>query len=208
MPNRDELGVTFQRIGVQTKHGPRRVLVVTPVGEIRLGRERLAQMRAGDLESDLDDAIVHTCASEADGIHAVVFRATGDEATDTWRFADDLSDEEAADMARLFVCTHVALFRRLAGSGVVLVVGVDFAPRELAAYTRGTEVLATELERRLRGPDAAAAKQARLDLWLAERQAYWTATPYAEYVERKLADALVAAHRQLARFEKLQAEPA
>lgn len=202
----EELGLGFSELEVMTKNGLRRVLVATPVADLRLDRERLIQMRAGELGSRLDDALVETLAASTVPVHGLIFRAMGDQPGHSWCFADELSTDEADEMAHLFVRSHVALFRRLLEHGVVLLVGVDFGPRELAAYRHGTETLATELERGLVGPDEAAAQRARLDLWLAERQAYWTPTPFAEYVQAKLADALVTAERQLARFERLASE--
>jgi hypothetical protein len=199
----DVPGLRFHALEVETKKGLRRVLVATPTEEIRLGRERLAQMQAGELDSALDDALVAVVAGADRPFHGVVFRSEGEEPGASWSFHEELSEEEGTQMARLFVRSHVAVFRRLAEHAVALLVGVDFGVVEVAAYRRGTDALAAELEQALVGPDASAAEQARLDLWLAERQAYWSATPYTEYVAEQLADALVAAERQLARFRRL-----
>lgn len=203
MSDADVPGLQITRLVVATKRGPRQVIVATPTQTIVSTRARLEQMRAGEFGSVFDEALVSAVVSSPQRVHAIVFRAKDDTGLGSWRFEPGLSASETVELAYLFVRSHILLFRRLVDHGVVLLVGVEFGPTELAAYREGTERLASELEHTMNEPDLSAAQRASWDLWLTERQAYWTSISFADYLAKKIGAGLGAAERQFARLQQM-----
>lgn len=193
----------FDLATVSTKSGPRRVLVASPVGPALLGADRLAQMRDGSRVSDTDDAIVRAAQQQAGPVAAVVVRGQGKTTSDRWGFAEGLSREERTEFAYYLLRSHLALFRRLAEHGVVLLLAVELGAEELVAYDSAAERFTRELEAQLGQSESSLEVEARVQHWLAERQAIWTSAPYDEFVGERLGPSIIAAERQAKQLERM-----
>lgn len=196
------MGLAFSRVRVDTREGPRSVVLVEPDGDVLIRRDRLDRMRSGELDSTADHTIVRA-VEEFGQVDAVVFRARTERAGDAWRFDDDLSDAEALELAVLFIRAHLALYRRISAAGAVALIGVDFGEREAVAYAAGLDVLEDELSLRLAEcDDEAEAAEIRLGLWFAQRQGNWSTTSWSEMLAGPLADRILQAQRQVNRLRQ------
>lgn len=196
------MGLVFTRIEVESRGTTHAALLVEPDGRVEISRNRFERMRAGEMDSRADREIVEACR-DLPGIEAIVFRAHGNGPDDRWCFADDLSEDEAVELASLFIRAHLALFGELNRHGVVTMVGVEFDLREAAAYHEGFDQLAQQLQRELESSrDDERSAELRFGLWFVERQADWSVVPAREFVERELADRIRQASRQLERLRR------
>ena len=194
----------FDLATVATKAGTRRVLVAAPVGPALLGRDRLAQMRGGSLVSDTDDAIVQAVRQQTSRVDAVVVRGEGQTPVDRWGLSDALSREEQTECAYYLLRSHLALFRRIAEHGVVLLLAVELGADALVAYDSAAERFTRELEAELNQTESSLAVEARVQHWLAERQAIWTTTRYDDFVRDRLGTSIIAAERQAKQLERMR----
>lgn len=197
------MGLAFTRVQVETRDGPRSVVLVEPDGPVVIRRDRLERMRGGKLGSTADDTITRAVA-EFGKIDAVVFRARTGRDGDTWRFDDDLTDEEARELAGLFIKAHLQLYRKIHEAGACALIGVDFGEREAMAYAAGLDALEQELERELSEcEDEDEAAELRLGLWFVQRQGNWSTMTWQEMLDGALADRILQAERQVARLRQL-----
>jgi hypothetical protein len=196
------MGLAFSRVQVETRDGPRSVVLVEPDGDVVIRRDRLERMRAGKLGSTADETITRAVA-EFGKIDAVVFRSHTEHEGDAWRFDDDLTDEEARELAGLFIKAHLDLYRKIHAAGACALVGVDFGEREAVAYAAGLDALEEELERKLAEcEDEDEAADLRLGLWFAQRQGNWSTMTWQEMLAGPLADRILQAERQVARLRQ------
>ena len=196
------MGLAFSRLEIETKSGPRAALIVEPVGDLAIRRDRLEKMRAGDMESAADDSIARA-SRELGKIDAVVFRARGASPDDRWHFSDELLQQEVTELAVFFMRAHLALYHQLSDAGVSTLVGVEFGEREADAYLVALDRLANELRRELvKCEDSARRTELRLGLWFAECQANWSRAPFDEYVPDGLAERILQSEHQLARLHQ------
>jgi hypothetical protein len=150
-----------------------RILVVTPTDRIVIGRDRLDRIRAGDARSIIDELVLDRARTWTPRIEAVVFVAHDGEDR-CWSFAADLGPEEIDELGYEMVRAQLALYRGLLDAGIHALTGIALPAAEHAAFVRGTERLAAEIERELQGADRARASVLRLDLWLLDHLALWT----------------------------------
>ena len=198
-----EAGVQFDEVEVQTKNGLRRALVVFPVGTITLDLERLRAMERGEYWSAVDQQILHAARTWPRPIHGMIFRARGAGPADIWRFGDDLDDERATQLATRLLRTHVLMVKELAPLGMHSMFGVDFGPREQVAHERGLEIVADSLAREMDRAEPGLRPLLRLDQWLVERNATWTAMTFEEFVATKLEALLVSGERQYRQLQRM-----
>lgn len=186
--------VRFSEVGVETRNGPRRACVVTPLRDILLSRERLTRLDEGAIPSDLDRLIY--AHLEADGgFQALIFRGCNDDGTTRYGLADDLGEDEV-DLVANLLAAHMRFFRAIEAIGVFSMVGVGFSDRDRIAYENGAELLANRITEQLADAEASQAVELRLTQWLVDRQATWTSMPFEAFVQNKLAATIVAAERQ------------
>lgn len=195
--------IHFDETSVHTKNGLRRALVVMPVGAITLGLERLQAMERGEHWSAIDHQILHGARTWPRAIHALVFRAKGQGPADVWRFGDDLDDDKATQLASRLLRTHVLMVKELAPQGLHSMFGVDFGPREQVAHERALDLVADQLAREMDRAEPSLRPLLRLDQWLVERNATWTAMTYDEFVATKLEALLVSGERQYKQLQRM-----
>lgn len=198
-----ESSVQFDEVAVQTKNGLRRAFVVLPVGTITLGADRLRAMERGEYWSAIDHQIIHAARTWPRAIHGVIFRAKGQGPEDVWRFGDDLDDDMATHLAARLLRTHVLMVKELAPLGLHSMFGVDFGPREQVAHERGLELVADQLAREMDRAEPGLRPLLRLDQWLVERNATWTAMTFDEFVATKLEALLVSGERQYKQLQRM-----
>lgn len=194
--------VTFSDLRVLTRKGSRNVLVVEPSRDIVLDRDRLSALKAGDPYAGIDDEIIDAVDSRGD-VHGLLLRARRADDSGRWRIAEELGDDEAAELAALMLRVHVVIFRRLARRGLFAFLSTDFSPRAVAAYERGSRKLIAELERRLVDATGVEASLIKLELWILERQAAWSARSFESFVEDRLPTVLLSAERQRKQLMRL-----
>lgn len=198
-----EATLQFGEIEVQTKNGPRRALLVSPAGTITLGRERLLAFERGEWWSQTDHLMLHTTRTWPRPLHAMVFRARGEGPDDVWRFDDALDDEAASQLAARLLRTHVLMVKELAPQGMHSMFGVEFGAREQVAHERGLEIVAEQLSREMDRAEPSLRPLLRLDLWLVDRQATWSAMSYTEFAATKLESLLVSGERQYKQLQRM-----
>lgn len=198
-----EASVHFDEVAVQTKNGLRRALVAVPVGTITLDLARLRAMERGEHWSPIDQLILHTARTWPRPIHGLIFRAKGAGPADVWRFDDDLDDDTATQLACRLLRTHVLMVKELAPLGIHSMFGVDFGPREQVAHERGLEAVADQLAREMDRAEPGLRPLLRLDQWLVERNATWTAMTFDEFVGTKLEALLVSGERQYRQLQRM-----
>lgn len=195
--------VHFDETTVHTKNGLRRALVVVPIGTITLGVDRLRAMERGEHWSAVDHQILHAARTWPRPIHGLIFRAKGPSEGDVWRFGEDLDDETATQLAARLLRTHVLMVKELAPLGVHSMFGVDFGPLEQVAHERGLELVADQLTREMMRAEPGLRPLLRLDQWLVERNATWTAMTFEEFVATKLEALLVSGERQYRQLQRM-----
>lgn len=198
-----EPNVQATELEVATKNGTRRVLVVKPVGTITLDRARLEAMQRGEWWSPTDHTILHTVRSWPRTIHAMIFCARGEGPGDIWRFAEDLDDDGAAQLAARLLRTHVLMVKELAPQGLHSMFGVDFGAREQTAHERGLEIVAEQIAREMDRAEPGLRPLLRLDQFIIERNATWSAMPLDEFVATKLESLLVSGERQYKQLQRM-----
>lgn len=157
--------LAFEQIPIQTKNGPRTVLVVTPRVHLLLGQERLAQLRGDTRPGALDDTLYLRVKSLAAPPSVVVFRARSDDGTGSWGFDPQLPDTQARELAKRLARTHVESHRRLFAAGVLAVVHTDYGPREAELFRTAEGELAQEEEERAKNETGTASALAQLNIW-------------------------------------------
>lgn len=197
-----DAGVQFSELQVQTRNGLRRVCVVTPTRDLLLSRERLEQLRAGQTETELDRFMVEYLG-QGEPYHALVFRGTNDDATARYGLDDTLDAQEEGELVTQLLRAHLRFFQQIEPLGVRSMVGVGFRDADQLAYVRAADRLADQLASELLQAEGVRAEKIKLEQWLLERQATWTAAPFEAFVETKLAAAVVAAERQHRRLQQM-----
>lgn len=175
---------------VRTQAGTRQVLVVTPTQPIEAGREKLETLRGSLATSNVDMEIVEHLRGKGFGAYeAFVFRGRAEDGNGSWQFARDLDESEANEMAYLMFRSQLELNRLCAAAGMFDNLYVEFGGAELEAFSRATARMANEIREQspnyVRG-ESPEDRLARLDLWLVERHAFYSAMPLEVLLERIL----------------------
>lgn len=190
---------------IETPHGSKSVLVVEPPTGTAVDRARLDRIRSGELQSDLDEAIVRLVDARPGAADAILFRAHRGRGDHGWGYAADLTDAEVDELGEVMVRLQMDLYRRLAARGVYALAGTEFGEREVRSFRRGTDRVAAELERALRSADGPEAAQQRFDLWLLDHFAMWVDQDVDEFMNGGLPRLLDKVERQRRRLEELRA---
>ena len=175
-----------------------------PTRHLRITRDRLDRIRAGDNGSEVDDAMVEAARTWEEPVQVVLFRARRTDPDRSWGFAEDLSEAEADAIGYEMVRAQLSLYRRLVANGIFALVGTEMGPREVDLFARGTERLSRELEQ-VRASGGPRGNVAALNLWLLDHLALWTSHPLDEFVRDKLPRILGMLERRGAELQELQA---
>jgi hypothetical protein len=192
--------LAFSEREFPTRNGPRIALVAAPRRRIRLGRPRLDALRAGDYESPINDKLLVALDHVERPVHVIVFRAGG-VTGQAWAFEDSLTDEECVELGYFLIRSQLQLYVEAARRGVLTVIGVEFGPRELAAYERGTDRLADQLEREI--AEGADSSIGRFNLWLIDHIGLWTPLPLEQFLAERAPEAAATAERHQRQIRRL-----
>jgi len=140
------MGMRLSEHRLQAASGERVALVVTPAGELRIGRDRLKALRMTHEGGDTDREILENVRAHAGEDRIVVFRGRAPDGRGSWGFAADLDDDERAELGYHLVASEVPTYRRLVAAGVFALIHVEWGAAEVQAYRAGTERLLDELE--------------------------------------------------------------
>jgi hypothetical protein len=173
---------------VETSAGPKKVLVVTPTVEIIGGRDKLEELRGSVATSTVDREIVdHLAGADFGDYRAFVFRGRSEDGAGSWSFGPDLSEDEKGELSHLMFRAQLPLNRLCAAKGMFDNLYIEFGQAELAAFARATQRIAAEIRTRVpryATQETAEARLARLELWLVERYAFYSAMPLSVLLQR------------------------
>lgn len=198
--------VSFRELTVETRKGPRRVLIATPKKRSVLDRKRLDALRAGAGSSRLNAAMrneLQRRVDERDVVYDAILFEAGSGQGQRWGFAEDITEEEIVEFGELMIRSQLETFRQVAELGVAVLAGVEFNDQELFAYDKGARRLAERLEQAVaenaeRGVDPSEDEdvaKARLHLWLLDHFAIWSNASADDFIEQRLPDTLVSSER-------------
>ena len=139
-------GVRFAEQTVETRRGPRGVLVVEPTLRFSLGKDDLKRLSAQEGMSQMDRDIAQAVKQRAGRVHAMLFRGKASGGEGSWDFDSLLDDETSGELGYHLVRTQLGTYRRLLAAGVLLNVHCDFSTRIAHPMQRGAERLVAELE--------------------------------------------------------------
>lgn len=182
----------------------RRVLVVTPIAPIRVGRERLVAIGDGDPSSPVDDEIVERLASWPSSVGVLLLRSWCGDESRSWGFADDLTADEVAQLGVALTRSQLLFFRRILARGLHAMVATDLTAREFDAMRQGTMTLSQRFAEQARGVGLSAAEQ--VDRWILEHFSLWTTRPFEEFVAHGLPDLFNLADKHAETLRELRAQ--
>lgn len=172
-----------------TPAGERNALVLQPQSAFVWDRERLEQMRkAFSKRSRVDRAILAHVRGAAGSYHAMILEG---HAADGARleFAPEMGDEEAGELARLFVEAHLPVQIEALRFGVSVFVHTSLPAREVRCFRDAAATLAAALQ---------AADDSPVEVWILQR--------FVHYVEAGISRTL--AELLPRRLPELEAEAA
>src|SRR5262245_33914793 len=130
----------------ETPDGPRMIVVVTPLVEIRVSSSQLAHFRSqGRTGTPLDDEVLEAARRRSEQDQIVVVRGKGP-GGGSWGFDEGLSQKEQEELGYQLVHEQLPAYRRLVAAGVFALMHVDWGAAECRAYTEATKRLLLELE--------------------------------------------------------------
>jgi hypothetical protein len=175
---------------IETAVGTKTVLVSMPSVHVRAGRDKLAELRSTLVTSTLDMEIVeHVRAHPPGTFSAFVFCGCSDDGTGSWRFADELDEDERFEMGYMMWRSQLPLNRFCAAAGILDNLYVEWTHLELEAFSAGASRIAWELRNEHElypEPDTADARLARLHVFLVERQTFLLSMPLGTILTRIL----------------------
>jgi hypothetical protein len=202
LPASDEL-LHLSIVELDTRNGPRRALVAAPKQAVSVGRARLEALRGGDFSSPINDRLLAAVDGSSDPIHLIILKAGGADGGH-WRFETGLDEQTTSELGYYLIRSQLRLYREAAKRGVFNVIGVEFGSTELDAYGRGTDRLASELEREIAGATDSAI--ARFDLWLIDHVGLWSGASLQSFLRDNAADATAVGERHRRQIVRLLAE--
>jgi hypothetical protein len=177
-----------------TAEGPRVIVVVTPLVEIRVSMAQLADFRSqGRTGIPLDEEVLEAARRRSGQDQIVLVRGKG-EGGGSWAFDDGMSQQEQEELGYQLVHDQLPTYRRLVAAGVYALMHVDWGAAECHAYTEATKRLLLELEEssipEFSAPDAEHAAIDRVDRWILKHLTFFFAEPLEAVFERVLSTQL------------------
>jgi len=177
-----------------TPEGPRVIVVVTPLVEIRVSRSRLAEYRSrGQTGIPLDQEVLDAARRRSGEDQIVVVRGKG-QGGGSWAFDEGLSELEAEELGYQLVRDQLPTYRRLVAAGVFALMHVDWGVAECRAYTEASKRLLGELEEssipEFSAQNAEHAAVDRADRWILKHLTFFFGEPLEAVFERVLSTQL------------------
>jgi hypothetical protein len=139
----------FDEHMIETPEGGSLVLVVTPDRDLRVGRERLVELRATNAQGTIDKEIIQEVEIRKGRVAALMLRCRDEEGRVSWGFDEELDDEECYELGYLLIKSQVATYRRFVENGVQGHFVVELGERETRGLNTGKMRLVNELGNRL-----------------------------------------------------------
>jgi hypothetical protein len=134
---------------VETPEGHSLVLEITPDRNVRVGRERLAELRRATTQGEIDREIIREVERYQGRVAALMLRCRDEAGQVSWGFDDELDDDECLELGYLLIRSQVPTYRRFVESGVQGHFVVELGPRETRALNTGKMQRVAELGERL-----------------------------------------------------------
>jgi hypothetical protein len=171
----------FEEVEVDSPAGKRTALVVSAAEKIRIGRQRLEAIRAGDVSSPVDEEIVRCLVSWPRTVDAVLLRSWAGSDERSWGFDPSLEPDELRELAYAMMRGQLALYRRLLVHRVHALVSTDLTTRDFDAIVQGAFSLSKELTEKIAG-GREGSETDRIDRWILDHFSLWTTRPFHEFV--------------------------
>ena len=193
----DNEGMALARVDdmrFDTPEGPRVIVVVTPLVEIRVSHARLAASRRdGQTGIPLDQEVLDAARRRSGEDQIVVVRGKGSDGG-SWAFEGGLTEKEQEELGYQLVHDQLPTYRRLVAAGVFALMHVDWGVAECRAYTEATKRLLVELEEssipEFSGQNAERALVDRVDRWILKHLTFFFGEPLEAVFERVLSTQL------------------
>lgn len=198
-------GLAYSSSTVDVDGRTYQVIEVAPTRTILLGADRLERLDRGDKRSDVDTSMLEICANWNPPADAVVFVANPS-ADRSWRYAENLEPEQIDRLGRAMVEGQLALYRGFVRAGIYSLTGIALGEREFEAFSRGTELVAGELERQLTNASDEEAPTLRLNLWLVDHLALWTTLSRDRFFKGRLPETLSLIERRRRQIESMDTD--
>ncbi len=183
------MSVVFSSKILESRKGPRRALVITPATRIVLGHEQLDQLRATSGESPIDDSIVGRIEASSVPHPVVIFRGANDEGTGSWGFAEDLEPDDAYELARHLVLSHLPTQRAMLVHGAYVMVHTDFGSLEADLFRRASKEVHDEMHgARISDQQMRAMHEA--NVWILRHLNFYFSLSYQKVITEVLPDKL------------------
>jgi hypothetical protein len=181
--------VAFSDAIVPSRKGDRRALVITPSEHRRVGRDRLRALRGTANESPIETGIVDRITASPRPYQIVVFRGRNDDETASWGFEEALGPDEARELARLLVISHLPTHRCMLTHGTWVMVHTDFGTREADLLRRASQEVLEE--KKAMHPANEAQEAVRdADVWLLRHLNFYFSLGFERVIESVLPDKL------------------
>ena len=167
---------------VMTHRGERVALVARPTTHVRVGMDRLEELRAS-LDAGRIDSEILAAARAASDPFFLIFRGSDPDGGGSYAFEETLDDESADELAFLLVRSQLYTYRRLVAAGVMVLMHVDLEVRDVTCFRDATARLRDELVAR----DASSPLE-QLDVWILSHLTFFFSVSY----ERVLRDTIPA----------------
>jgi hypothetical protein len=190
-----EVSLAFADVELSAPSGTWGVLVVTPIEHVRVGRERLAVLRARDELGPLDASMVVEAQARQGRASIVVFRGHDDAGHGSWAFGDDLDESGRAEAATLMLRSHLVLYRALRDADYQLVLHTELGGAEVTAMRAAVDLHSSWLRSRPVFDDE---ERARIDadLWILRHLVFHFEIAFARLVESVLPEKIAMLERR------------
>lgn len=128
---------------VETRKGPREVVIATPLVAMAVGRDRLELLRASIHASKVDERLVNDVKRVATADSPImVFRCSGERGS--WGLDPELTVREQYELGTLLILSQCANYHAFADAGVALCIHVGLTVDDMRAMKFGSkEAIAT-----------------------------------------------------------------
>lgn len=181
----------IDEVGIETRRGPRKAMVVTPTEHVRVGRERLENPRGREM-SDVDRQLLEQMQRREGRVTAVIFRGRDDHGAGSWGFDPSLDAHESDALALELLRGMVLVYRSFVESGVCVHAHADWGPAEARAFRVANASLVGELGEQLArgGLRPVQRREAEVELWTLRNLTFFFTLGYRTLVRSVLPEKL------------------
>ena len=187
--------------------GPRTAVVVTPAEHVRVGRDRLEQLRRDHSGGDIDREVLEHVRAREGQDQLVVFSAASGDGSGSWGFDGELTEDERLELGYHLVTDELPTYRRMVAAGVFALLHVSWGEDEVRAYEEGTRRLLAELEAgsvpETDPIDPGEAAVHRADRWILSNLTFFFARPLEDVIQGVLAKQMPLFEERIPHFREM-----